>query len=57
MRIQYKPYIRFIWLGALVMALGAFFGMTDKRYHVRREDEVTEQAKPAAGGKLQEGTA
>ena len=22
MRIQYKPMVRFIWLGALVMALG-----------------------------------
>jgi cytochrome c-type biogenesis protein CcmF len=58
MRIQYKPYIRFIWLGALIMALAAFFGMTDKRYRVRREDEVAETAaRPAAPGKLQEGTA
>ncbi|NGX16562.1 heme lyase CcmF/NrfE family subunit [Wenzhouxiangella sp. XN24] len=58
MRIQYKPYIRLIWLGALVMAIGAFFGMTDKRYRVRREEEADERAeKPATGGKLQEGTA
>ena len=57
MRIQYKPYIRFIWLGALIMALAAFFGMTDKRYRVRREDEVTEQAPAKGGGKLQEGLA
>jgi cytochrome c-type biogenesis protein CcmF len=57
MRIQYKPFIRFIWLGALIMALAAFFGMTDKRYRVRREDEVGEQAPAKGGGKLQEGLA
>jgi len=59
MRIQYKPYIRFIWLGAFIMAFGAFFGATDKRYRVRREDEATEPspATPGGQGKLQEGTA
>jgi cytochrome c-type biogenesis protein CcmF len=58
MRIQYKPYIRFIWLGALIMALAAFYGMTDKRYRVRREEEAGEQSAPARGkGRLQEGMA
>jgi cytochrome c-type biogenesis protein CcmF len=36
MRIQYKPLIRFIWLGAVVMALGGFVAMTDRRYGLRR---------------------
>ncbi len=31
-RIQYKPMIRFIWLGALVMALGGLIAITDRRY-------------------------
>jgi cytochrome c-type biogenesis protein CcmF len=31
-RIQYKPMIRFIWLGALIMALGGLIAITDKRY-------------------------
>jgi cytochrome c-type biogenesis protein CcmF len=31
-RIQYKPLIRFIWLGALVMALGGLVAVTDRRY-------------------------
>ncbi len=31
-RIQYKPMIRFIWLGALVMALGGLISVTDRRY-------------------------
>jgi cytochrome c-type biogenesis protein CcmF len=35
-RIQYKPMIRFIWLGALVMALGGLIAITDRRYR-RRE--------------------
>jgi cytochrome c-type biogenesis protein CcmF len=58
MRIQYKPYIRFIWLAALIMALAAFFGMTDKRYRVPREAVEGTRAQAAQGaGKLQEGTA
>ena len=31
-RIQYKPMIRFIWLGALVMALGGAIAISDRRY-------------------------
>ncbi len=34
-RIYYKPFIRWIWLGALIMAFGGFLGATDRRY--RRE--------------------
>ena len=32
MRIQYKPLVRYIWLGALVMAIGGFLAATDRRY-------------------------
>jgi len=31
-RIQYKPMIRFIWLGAFIMALGGLVSVTDRRY-------------------------
>ena len=31
-RIQYKPMIRFIWLGAIVMAFGGLIAVTDRRY-------------------------
>jgi cytochrome c-type biogenesis protein CcmF len=34
-RIQYKPMIRFIWLGALVMALGGLIAISDKRYRAK----------------------
>ena len=31
-RIQYKPMIRFIWLGTFIMALGGLIAITDRRY-------------------------
>ena len=34
MRIQYKPMIRFIWFGALIMALGGLIAASDRRYRV-----------------------
>ena len=36
-RIQYKPMIRFIWIGAFIMALGGFISVSDRRY--RRADK------------------
>jgi cytochrome c-type biogenesis protein CcmF len=33
-RVQVKPLIRFIWLGALIMAIGGFLAATDRRYRV-----------------------
>jgi cytochrome c-type biogenesis protein CcmF len=35
MRVQYKPLIRYIWLGALLMALGGIFSAADRRYRAR----------------------
>jgi cytochrome c-type biogenesis protein CcmF len=35
MRIQYKPLVRYIWLGALVMAIGGLLAATDRRYRVK----------------------
>ncbi len=31
-RIQYKPMISFIWIGAFIMALGGLISVTDRRY-------------------------
>ena len=31
-RVHVKPFVRCIWLGALMMALGGFIAITDKRY-------------------------
>jgi cytochrome c-type biogenesis protein CcmF len=37
-RVQYKPMVRFIWFGALVMAIGGFIAITDRRYRTRRSE-------------------
>jgi cytochrome c-type biogenesis protein CcmF len=40
-RIQYKPLIRFIWLGAFIMAFGGLIAASDRRYRmtVRQREE------------------
>jgi len=35
LRIYYKPYVRWIWLGGLFMALGGILALTDRRYRTR----------------------
>ncbi|MBJ6137446.1 heme lyase CcmF/NrfE family subunit [Marinobacter litoralis] len=39
-RLQYKPLIRWLWLGALVMAIGGFLAISDKRYRIRAKNQV-----------------
>jgi len=31
-RIHYKPFVLWIWLGAVLMAFGGVLAITDKRY-------------------------
>lgn len=40
-RIQYKPLIRWIWLGSIFMAVGGFLAVSDRRYRVRQRRERT----------------
>jgi len=40
-RLHYKPFVRWIWLGAILMALGGVLAATDRRYRRRA---------PTAGG-------
>lgn len=35
LRVYYKPFIRWIWLGCILMALGGFIAILDKRYRLR----------------------
>jgi cytochrome c-type biogenesis protein CcmF len=42
MRIQYKPLVRYIWLGAVIMAIGGVIAATDRRYRIRVEKRSTE---------------
>ena len=47
-RLQYKPMIRFIWLGALIIALGGIIAASDRRYQFRKGTvKITE--KPSLG--------
>ncbi len=32
LRLQYKPMVRFIWLGAIIMSLGGLLAITDRRF-------------------------
>ncbi len=34
-RVQIKPYIRWVWLGGLIMALASLLVLRDKRYRIR----------------------
>ena len=43
-RLQYKPLIRWLWLGSLVMAIGGFLAIADKRYRIKARNEATEKA-------------
>jgi cytochrome c-type biogenesis protein CcmF len=52
MRLQYKPMVRYIWLGALIMALGGILAVTDRRYRTRR---VTDEASVPGTGTARAG--
>jgi cytochrome c-type biogenesis protein CcmF len=46
-RIYYKPFIRWIWLGAIIMSIGGLLAGTDRRYRILARREV--EARGAAG--------
>ncbi|MGI2261671.1 heme lyase CcmF/NrfE family subunit [Shewanella sp. GXUN23E] len=35
-RLNYKPYVRWIWIGSIFMMIGGIFSASDKRYRVRQ---------------------
>ena len=37
LRVHMKPFVRWIWAGALLMALGGFVTATDRRFRTRKE--------------------
>jgi len=47
MRLYYKPFIQWIWLGAVFMALGGLLAALDRRYRLKlkREKVVVQQVK------------
>src|SRR5690606_7807580 len=48
-RVRVKPLISFLWLGAIVMAIGGFVAVTDKRYRLQRAERVEREPAPAPG--------
>lgn len=52
MRLQVKPFMRWVWLGAIFMSLGGLMAMLDKRY--RRKQDVAVKAQPVSGVTAQE---
>jgi len=41
-RIHIKPFVRWIWLGGLLMAFGGFLAAADKRYRIKVRTRVRE---------------
>ena len=52
-RVQYKPFISWIWGGCLIMMLGGFLAASDRRYRVRR----TQAAEASSEASLNRGVA
>ncbi|MGD8932484.1 MAG: cytochrome c-type biogenesis CcmF C-terminal domain-containing protein, partial [Chromatiales bacterium] len=46
LRLYYKPYVRWIWFGAVFMALGGILAITDRRYRTVRV-RAASKVKPA----------
>jgi cytochrome c-type biogenesis protein CcmF len=40
MRLHYKPFIRWVWLGALLMALGGVLSALDRRYRKTAQQHI-----------------
>jgi cytochrome c-type biogenesis protein CcmF len=47
LRLQYKPLIRYVWLGAILIALGGAIAAIDRRYRVRVAARVGQAVVPA----------
>jgi cytochrome c-type biogenesis protein CcmF len=47
-RVYYKPFVDWIWGGCLLMALGGFIAMLDRRYRLRARAGVQVPAGAAA---------
>ncbi len=47
-RLQYKPLIRYIWLGAVLIAFGGFIAALDRRYRVRQRTAAADAAAVAS---------
>jgi cytochrome c-type biogenesis protein CcmF len=49
LRIYYKPFVRWIWLGAVLMALGGILAVTDRRYRTHSKKAQVPTGAATAG--------
>jgi cytochrome c-type biogenesis protein CcmF len=47
-RLQYKPLVRWLWLGAIFMAVGGFLAISDRRYRVRDKSRAPAASQASA---------
>lgn len=47
--VYVKPFVRWIWLGAIFMALGGLLAVTDKRYRIKVKQRLTARRKSSDG--------
>ena len=47
-RLQYKPLVRWLWLGSLFMAAGGFLAIADRRYRIREGADTKVQTDTVA---------
>jgi cytochrome c-type biogenesis protein CcmF len=47
-RVYYKPFIRWIWLGGLLMMTGGIFSALDRRYRIAAARNAGAESVPAA---------
>jgi len=50
LRLQVRPLMSFIWLGASLMALGGLWAACDRRYRVAARATAAETAAVSSGG-------
>jgi len=46
-RVYHKPFIRWIWMGCLLMAFGGLLTMSDRRYRVTTKATRTNELSPS----------
>ncbi|PUZ81529.1 cytochrome c-type biogenesis CcmF C-terminal domain-containing protein, partial [Vibrio vulnificus] len=44
-RIYYKPFVRWIWAGSLIMSFGGLLAMSDRRYRFRKSNKAETKTK------------
>ena len=53
LRLYYKPFIRWIWIGAILMGLGGLLSITDKRYRLSRNFRQHSSSESSSSGQTE----